>query len=71
MSTSPVNFDIFIKKNWPRDVPEDCTNMKQTGASDNDGLDCLERNAPAFETCGSCRTYAYLSMRFSQLGRTR
>jgi len=68
---TPANFDNYIKLNWPSSVPEDCTNIKQTGQADNDGLDCLDRNAPGFDTCISCMVYEFLCGRFARLGRIR
>ena len=50
------NVDDYIRRNWPKGLPEDCTQL--TEQSD----DCLEMNLPERSICASCRMFELLDL---------
>lgn len=55
-----VDFDTFVKQNWPADVARECT------FSDPDHEDCLEENRPEAACCESCTTFSRLAEEFDK-----
>lgn len=46
-----ISVDTFVKKSWPKKLPEYCTNLNK------DGLTCFEYSATL---CRSCKTWQLL-----------
>ena len=50
------NVDDYIRDNWPKGVPEDCTQLNQYAD------DCLEMNVAERSICESCRAFERLNL---------
>ena len=60
-----MRFDDFIRKNWSKTVPQDCTSKNVFG------LDCLETNKMDCDWCLSCVEFDKISLKYEKLYRRR
>ncbi len=50
------NVDDYIRDNWPKGLPEDCTQLNKHDD------DCLEMNLPKRSICSPCRMFEMLDL---------